>query len=260
MRAIVTGASGTVGKALIEALEAAGHEAIAWDRARVSIEDYGEMKYFVESAHADIIYHLALASKPTGIQNESWLVNYHWPSELAWISRELGLRFVYTSTVMVWNSSLNGPYYPTTPPNETEGYGAEKHRTEERVFAQNPLATVARLGWQIGREAGSNNMVDYLTKTFKADGRIRASRLWQPACSFVEDTADALVRLGKMDSGLYLLDSNTDSSFFHIVCALQDLLATNWKIEMNEDFVYDQRMVDGRLRLPPLRDRLKTLH
>lgn len=260
MKAIVTGAGGTVGRALVKALQARKHEVVPWDRSAVPIDQYEPMEDFVRSTGADIIYHLAIASKPTGVANEPWLVNYHWPSELAWITRSLGLRYVFTSTVMVWTDRARGPFTPETPPDAGTGYGADKHLIEERVFHQNPLSTVVRLGWQIAETAGGNQMVDYLDRLQKSQGMIRASSRWLPACSYLEDTADALVRLGSMDCGLYLLDGNSGGWSFHeIACAIRDKQRFDWEVRETTEFVQDQRMIDPRLKVTPLSKHLPTL-
>lgn len=260
MKAIVTGANGTVGSALVQALKAKKHTVIPWDRSAVPIDNYAAMEDFVRQSGADIVYHLAIASRPTGVANEAGLVNHHWPSELAWITRHLGLRFVFTSTVMVWSEKTKGPFTPTTAPDSGSGYGEERHRIEERIFHQNPLSTVVRLGWQIAETPGGNHMVDYLDRMQKSQGVIRASSKWLPACSYLEDTADGLLQLAEMDCGLYLLDSNAGGWSFHeIACALRDKQRFDWDIRETTEFVQDQRMIDPRMKVASLNKRLPTL-
>ncbi len=259
LRAIVTGARGTLGAVLCQRIVSAGGEAIPWDRARVPIDDYGAMEHFVRESGASAIFHLALASKPTGIENEGWLVNWQWPSELAWIARQLGVPFVYTSTVMVYTNAVPGPRDPATPADETEGYGAEKRRAEEQVLHQNPGAIVARLGWQIGSAPGTNNMIDFLERTNRESGAIRASTRWIPACSFLEDTADALLSLPGAGSGIHHVEGNSTGLDFHrIATGLNALHGNRWRIVATDDFVLDQRLRDTRVpvgcveaRLPP---------
>src|SRR5882724_2031503 len=102
MKAIITGANGTVGSALVKFLQSQGHWVVVWDRAAVPIDRYQPMEDFVRREKPDALFHLAIASRSTGVPNESWLVNYEWSSELAWVTRQLGLRFVFTSSVMVF--------------------------------------------------------------------------------------------------------------------------------------------------------------
>src|SRR5262249_62128952 len=165
-----------------------GDTVIPWDRSRVPVDRYAPMEAFLAEARADAVVHVALASTPTGREGETWLVNYEWPSEIAWITRGLGVRFVYASTALVFTDGAPGPRtkdsVPDAPPES--GYGYEKRRAEERVLAQNPAAIVARLGWQIGGPPGSNNMIAHLDRMANEAGRVRASTRWFPACSFVD--------------------------------------------------------------------------
>jgi dTDP-4-dehydrorhamnose reductase len=62
------------------------------------------MEAFVRGHAPDVLYHLAIASQSTGRgPNESWQVNYEWSSELAWITRSLGVRRVFASTATVFS-------------------------------------------------------------------------------------------------------------------------------------------------------------
>ena len=259
MKALVTGARGTVGVALTRALERDGHQVIAWDRAQVPIDDYHAMERFVRDAAPDVIFHLAIASQPTGRDRESWLVNYEWSSELAWIARVLDVALVFTSTVMVFSNQARGPFTRDSVPDAHEGYGFEKRCAEERVRYQNPAARIVRLGWQIGDAPGSNNMIDFFDRQQAQHGCVRASTRWYPATSFLDDTAAGLLQIAAMPADLYLLDANTSSTFHDIAQALSLRHGDPWRIEPTGDFVYDQRMHDPRIRMPSLAERLPEL-
>jgi dTDP-4-dehydrorhamnose reductase len=259
MKAIITGAHGTVGFALSKHLTVQGHQVVAWDRAVVPIDRYQPMEDFVRQERPDVLFHLAIASRSTGVTNEFWLVNYEWTSELAWITRQLGVRFVFTSSVMVFSDNAKGPFTVDSEPDAPQGYGYEKRMAEQRVFYQNPDAVVARLGWQIGETAGSNNMIDFFEKKAVTGEGIAASHKWYPACSFVRDTAGALTWLATAKPGLYLIDSNTRWNFHQIASALNEKHGRRWKIITNDDFVFDQRMVDPRVPIPSLQRTLSTL-
>ena len=257
MKTIITGARGTVGSALAKHLAGQGHQVVAWNRDAVPVDQYQPMEDFVRREKPDALFHLAVASKPTGKPNESWLVNYEWTSELAWIARQFGVRYVFTSTVMVFSDKAKGPFTLESVPDAPEGYGYEKRMAEQRVFHQNPNAIFVRLGWQIGDAPGSNNMIDYFEKQMKQHGRIKVSRKWLPACSFLQDTAAALAQLAGKAPGLYMIDANAKWSFYDIACALNRKHGDRWKIVPTDDFTYDQRMIDPRVRVPSLQSRLR---
>jgi dTDP-4-dehydrorhamnose reductase len=259
MKAIITGANGTLGKVLSQALESQNYEVIAWDRQAVPIDDYQAMEDFVRSVQPKMLFHLATSSTPTGRENEGWLVNYEWTSELAWICRQLDVRFIFTSSVMVFTDFAKGPFTIHSIPDANEGYGYEKRQAEQRSLAQNPNAVVARIAWQIGESIGGNHMLDFLENQMAEKGEIHASTQWYPACSFLKDTAATLIDLADSEAGLYLIDSNRSWTFYEIVCALNDAHGNRWKVVPTEDFVYEQRMVDDRVKIPSLKARLVTL-
>jgi dTDP-4-dehydrorhamnose reductase len=259
MKAILTGAAGTVGSAMATHLRELGHQVSTWNRRVVPIDRYQPMEDFVRRERPDVLFHLAIASRSTGIANESWVVNYEWTSELAWITRQLDVRFVFTSSVMVFTNNAKGPFTVESVPNAGEGYGCEKRMAEQRVFHQNPQAVVARLGWQIGERVGSNNMIDFLAKQSASNGSVQASRKWYPACSFVRDTAPALLWLASATPGLYLIDSNTRWNFHQIASALNEKHGRRWNVIGIDDFVYDQRMIDPRVPIPSLQSTLPSL-
>jgi dTDP-4-dehydrorhamnose reductase len=259
MRALVTGSNGTVGNVLCHKLARAGWGLVRWDRSEVSIDHYESMEAFVRRERPDVLFHLAAASQPAEQQpsgpEESWRVNYQWTSELAWITRELGIGFVFTSTVMVFTDARPGPYTIASRPDATHDYGMEKRRAEERVFEQNPEAKVARLGWQIGGDLRGNQMAAWLAQR----AQVRASARWIPACSFIEDTADALLWIAGARPGLYHVDSNEGWSFYDLACALRRRHEAQWSIEPTWAWAYDQRLLDGRIAMPKLAERLPEL-
>ncbi len=224
----------------------------------VPIDNYAAMDRFIQDVAPDVLFHLAVASQPTpskATDTEAWRVNYEWTSELAWIARERKVSFVFTSTVMVFTEGRPGPYTIACRPDAAYDYGHDKREAERRVFKQNPDARVARLGWQIGDELHGNHMAAWLAK----HGELRASTRWIPACSMVDDTAAALLRVSAARPGLYHVDSNEGWSFYDVACALKERHGADWKIEATADRAYDQRLLDPRLSLPPLAERLPQL-
>lgn len=259
VRALITGASGTVGTALQQYLTKKRVEIIPWNRREVPLDDYAAIEQFVQSVRPDTIFHLAIPSQPEGIKNEAWMVHYHWSGELAWLARQHAINFVFTSSVMVYSDDQPGPYHPETKPAADSGYGKDKLRAEQRVRYQNPGAVVVRLGWQIGDQPGGNHMVSHLHREMVSKGVIRASRRWLPACSFLDDTVATLTNLVQMPGDVYLLDANEHWSYYDIVTALNRQQGNPWQIEADDEFVHDQRMIDDRVKVSSLRQSLTTL-
>ena len=259
MKALLTGSRGTVGSALAALLRGRGHEVVGWDRAHVPLDAYAVMEAYVRGVAPDVLFHLAIPSTPTGRDGEAALVHHHWTGELAWICRQLGVRLVFASTVMVFSDRARGPFTPESEPDAPGGYGRDKREAEARAIAQEPRARVVRLGWQIGDAPGSNQMVDFAERRMAEAGAVRASARFYPACAFLEDTAAALLRAAELPPGVYLADSNQGWTFPEILRALAARLGAAWRVEETDDFAQDQRMIDARLGMPSLRSRLPSL-
>ena len=256
-RALITGSTGTIGSALVKLLEQQGWEIFAWDRKVVPIDDYYKMENFIKLIRPDVLFHLAYTTD----SNQSWFVNYEWTSELAWLTRILHIKFVFTSTNLVFSHNKQGPFMQHSIPDAHEGYGFEKRKSEERIMQQNPHAIIARLGWQISPEGGSNNMINFFHKKLNGKNAVRCSTQWVPACSFLEDTCRKLLDLATIfPSGIYMLDSNQQWSMFEIASALTKKYGYGWKVEPVNDFGWNSRMIDERMNMPSLQTKLPHLH
>lgn len=221
--------------------------------------DLEASRAYVQELRPDRILHLAVASRPSGADDEGWRINCQWPVELARAAAGVGAGFLFTSTAMVFSNDAVGPFTLEHPPDAPVGYGYEKHQAERAVMDAHPGAVVVRLGWQIGEGRTGNQMRAHLHREVAEHGRVRASTRWLPACSFLPDTVDALLDLAARDAGLYMVDANERWSYFEIVRALRDSAGESWDIDPTIDFVYDQRLLDARVLLPSLASRLPAL-
>lgn len=260
MKILVTGAHGTLGRPLCHFLATAGHHVIRWDRALIPPDRDDLAEAFIKEMRPDALFHLAIASQTTGKPGEAWQVNVEWPGQLAHLCARYDVRFVMTSTTMVFTYQNPGPYDHESQPDAQEGYGYEKFMAERRVFEANDAATIVRLGWQIGAPEGGNTMVDYLESHMARDGEIQASVRWLPACSFIPDTCAMLADLLEKPPGLYMFDCNDRWSFYQIAVALNQKHGGFWRVKPTDSYVHDQRMRDPNLvEYPKLEQRLPEL-
>jgi dTDP-4-dehydrorhamnose reductase len=253
MKLLITGLNGTLAPKVALAAERLGYEVVGWDRARVPPDDAAAAGSWLERCSPDAVMHLAMGSE-------------HWAAQLAAFAAQRGLPFIFTSTAMVFHHQPDGPHAPGDRRTAQDDYGRYKIRCEDAVQAANADAVIARIGWQIDADGRGNNMLAALRDWQATQGRVAASRAWRPACSFMEDTAAALLALLQApEAGVHHLDSNAEEAhgFDRIVQALQQRFkATGWRIVPTEDYRHDQRLVAGptqQVRLPPLSGRLPAL-
>lgn len=204
----------------------------------------------------NVVFNFAVAGGQG--QLEAQAINVDLPVWLADASAEMDFRLVHTSSVMVFDSSHQGPYRLDSQATASEGYGLQKKQAEDGVMARADIPkshiTVARLGWQIGPDPTQNTMRRFLeNQAIQNAGRIRASTLWIPSCSRLEHTAGMLWELVHREPGLYQIEGNPGLSFADIVTELRSEYGDRpWTIERTEDFVYNQRMIDHRIDMPML--------
>lgn len=243
MNALVTGMNGTLAPALARAIRSGGGTVAAWDRAVVPIEDAAAGRALLRCARPDVFFHLA-----TGPAD--------WAERCAHLCAEAGIGFVFTSTVSVFGAAQRGPFTPDATPAPDKDYGRYKRDCERRVQAAHPEARVVRLGWQIGTTDDGNHMGAFLDRTHGERGRVEASARWRPACSFLDDTAEALVAAADLAAGLYHLGGNPGLSFFEIATRLNRLRGEPWTVVEAEEPERDARLLDDRLRVRPITERL----
>ena len=247
MRVLITGLNGTLAPHLAAQAEAAGWQVLAWHRQQVDPADAAASARFLEELRPQAIVHLAMGSES-------------WAAQLAAHARLAGIPFLFTSSAMVFHHEPDGPHRLEDAPGAQDDYGRYKLRSEAAIWQANPGAIIARIGWQIDPAAQGNNMLAALDGWQAEQGKVEASRLWIPACSFMGDTAAALWQLLREDArGLHHLDSNAGEAwrFDEVAGALARRFARPWRIEVTDGYRHDQRLLGGQARMPGLGARLQ---
>ncbi|MBC7380144.1 MAG: sugar nucleotide-binding protein [Burkholderiaceae bacterium] len=250
MKLLVTGLKGTLAPKLAHAAHQQGVEVLAWDRHQIDPSDSVAAQAWLAEQRPDAIAHLAMGPSD-------------WAAVLAAYAAQQQLPMLFTSTAMVFDHQPDGPHRPQDTRTAKDDYGRYKIACEDAIAAANPSATIARIGWQIDATAPGNNMVMALDDWQRREGKVAASSAWRPACSFMEDTAAALLALLLAPvAGVVHLDSNADEghSFDALVRALREHLGrSEWQVSVHADYRHDQRLVGGEGRVPGLSTRLPAL-
>jgi dTDP-4-dehydrorhamnose reductase len=245
-RVLVTGLNGTLAPVLADTLRARGMTVVGWDRRRVPPDDDTACLAELQRLRPAAVFHLALGGEAWAGLLAAWCARHEVP-------------FVFTSTAMVFDQEPDGPHRIDDPRTAKDDYGRYKIRCEDAIRQASNGAIVARIGWQIGDRRGGNNMLEALWRMAENDGVIRASTRWRPACSFMSDTAEALVRLaaGGRPNTCHLDSNVADALSFHeIVLRLRALHKAAWPVEAVDEYIHDQRLLDDVRWLPDLAERL----
>ena len=259
MKALVTGAGGALGRELVHHLKKVDAEVITWNPQRLPPNQWQAATTFLDEIMPDVVYHLASPPVEVDYGAETEFLYVNWSARLAEWCRLRSVVFVVTSTVLVFSRRARGPFGLNIEADAEEGLGFLKRQAEQAVLRVNPDATVVRLGWQIANEPDYDNLEDFFGKTMTQDRVVRASRRWLPSCSFIDETARAVLALGLGDPGLHHFNANQRWSSFDIAQALNLRHGERWQVIANDDVTGDQRMLDPRLRPSPLEESLPEL-
>ena len=241
MRLLITGLSGTLAPFLARAARAQGHAVLGWDHRSLGFADARAF----DLLRPDAVAHLAMAGAAES-------------AALAVLAHQRGLPFLVTSTAMVFHHQPDGPHAVGDLRTAQDGYGQAKIAMEDAVCAAHPRASVVRIGWQIDEQARGNNMLAALDRWQAEQGEVAASSAWIPACSFMSDTATALLQL-LARPGVHHVDSNAEEAwrFDELVAALARRFArSHWRLRAHQDYRHDQRLAGGAAWVAPLSARL----
>ncbi len=260
MKAIITGASGAIGQYLVSYLRLRGWKTLSWNRDMVGITDHHQMALFISRIKPDLVFHLAsYDGSENGIKNESWQVNYNWPTQLAEICQQNAVRLFYLSSSEVFKHTHQGPFAKTQQTVEVKGLGYEKRMAEQQIMTASPLASIIRLGWQLSLTHNLNKLAHSLLNPQPGHKHVELSSQYYPACSFIEDSCAAIETLVSYPPGLYQLDSNRKWSLYDIGQALTKEFKVSYKIDKVSRPIKDRRMLETCFTMPSLHHRLHFL-
>jgi dTDP-4-dehydrorhamnose reductase len=210
MRALVIGASGQVGGALLEALRARGHEALgtythhlAEGLAPLDVTDRAAVERAVSAARPDWVL------CPAGLTHVDYCEEH--PADAFAINRDgalhaareagrVGAGFVFYSTEYVFDGE-RGPYAEEDPAHPLSVYGRSKWEGERAVLAETARALVVRTTVVYGPDRQEKNFVYQLIRNCRSGQgmRIPADQVSSP--TYNVDLAQATVELCERDLG-----------------------------------------------------------
>jgi dTDP-4-dehydrorhamnose reductase len=150
VKVLVSGASGQVGRALLDAVPA-GIQAVGLSRQELDITDDRAVLECVQRHRPDVVINTAAYTAVDRAESESELaarVNVHGPRNLALALQGNRSRLVHVSTDYVFDGTSARPYPPEAATNPLSTYGRTKRAGEEAVLQLLPdRSVVLRTSW-----------------------------------------------------------------------------------------------------------------
>jgi len=236
MRALVIGASGQVGAALLQALRARAHDAVGTyahypvdGLAPLDITDRAAVERAIEDTRPDWILcpaGLSHVDYCEGHPAEASAINRDGTRDAARLARRAGAGFVFYSSEYVFDGE-RGPYAEDDPAHPLSVYGRSKWEGERAVLAEIERAIVVRTTVVYGPDPQEKNFVYQLIANCRGAREMRIAMDQVSSPTYNVDLARATVELCERDlRGVYHLagDGVMDRmTFAQLACRVFDL-------------------------------------
>lgn len=272
MRALVIGASGQMGAALVRVLRARGHEAVGtWAHhaypglVPLDLADGAALERLLCEHRPDWVLCPAALSHVDYCEDhveEAFAVNVHAPLAAARAAARAGAGFVYYSSDYVFDG-VSGPYVEEHPPHPLGVYGRSKAEGERAVLGALDRALVVRTSVVYGPERQEKNFVYQLIRACRGGQDFRPAVDQRASPSYNEDVATATVECCEREErGIWHLagaDTLDRMAFARLVCRVFELdgsrLTPATTSELGQKAA---RPLDGGLDVGKARRLLKT--
>jgi dTDP-4-dehydrorhamnose reductase len=153
MRLLVTGAAGMLGRDVVVAAEAAGHDVIALARRDLDLTHPSLVRSAVQSARPDSVVNCAGWTDVDGAEEaeeQATRVNGSGAGAVAAAAAAAGAHMVHVSSDYVFDGTATKPYTESDPTGPVSAYGRSKLAGERAVAEASPQAAIVRSSWLFG--------------------------------------------------------------------------------------------------------------
>ncbi|HSF19869.1 MAG TPA: dTDP-4-dehydrorhamnose reductase [Vicinamibacteria bacterium] len=196
MRILVTGASGLLGKLVVETAARRLHEVSGLKRTELDITDRASVRRAIHEFSPSIVINCAAYTDVDGAEREperAFQVNAGGAAHVAEAARELGAGIVHVSTDYVFDGQAHRPYREDDVTAPLSRYGRSKLEGELRVASAHPEGhVIVRTAWLYGPGKG---FVDWARGRLERGDELRLIEDQTGSPTSAREFAGALVRL-----------------------------------------------------------------
>ncbi|MBI2940623.1 MAG: dTDP-4-dehydrorhamnose reductase [Chloroflexi bacterium] len=216
MRVLVTGCTGQLGHALVEALHR--HQCVGLDRAGLDIADRPRVAAALAEVQPDVVINAAAYTDVDGCERDperAYRINAVGPQLLALACREVGAALAQISTDYVFDGLNDEPYWEFDEPHPLNVYGRSKLAGERYVQTLHQRHYIVRTAWLYG-DPGRN-----FVKTI-----LRAARE-RPELQVVDDERGSPTAARDLAIAVARLIESEAYGLYHLV---NDGVASRWEL------------------------------
>lgn len=194
---MITGANGQLGRDLVIAGAAAGHEVCAFERSTLDLGRPADVRAAVRAVEPDVVINAGAWTAVDACESDparAFTLNGAAVGWLAEACDEVGAHLIHVSTDYVFDGTKASPYVESDEPNPRSVYGASKLLGEQRAAELGDRAAIVRTSWVCGEHGA--NMVRTILRLHGAGVPLAFVDDQRGHPTFTGDLAPLLVRLG----------------------------------------------------------------
>lgn len=194
---LITGATGTLGKALARACEWRGIDYLLTARTELALDDEAAIRRVLEESRAWGVINAAGWVRVDEAETEAAAcvaANAQGALRLARVCAELDLPFVGFSTDLVFDGSTLRPYVETDPPAPLSVYGASKVQAEHEILGLGGRALMVRAG-AFFSPYDPHNFAAQVVRTLTGGLQLAAAEDLVVSPTYVPDLVEAVLDL-----------------------------------------------------------------
>jgi dTDP-4-dehydrorhamnose reductase len=194
MRCVVTGKTGQIVTALIEAGQRRGIEIIALGRPELDLADPATITSAIQNARADIVINAAAYTGVDHAESDpaiAMAINATGAGAVAAAASVIGAPILHLSTDYVFSGETTGAYVETDQPDPRSVYGHTKLAGEGLVARSNPRHVIVRTSWVFS--AHGQNFLRTMLRLAQTRASIGVVGDQRGSPSYAPDIADALL-------------------------------------------------------------------
>jgi dTDP-4-dehydrorhamnose reductase len=216
LRAIVTGAAGLVGRAVVAHFASMGVEVASFDHAALDISDASAVRAAFEKVQPEAVVNCAAWTDVDDCEfdrERAIKVNAHGPEALANACRRANAVLITISTDYVFDGEKDGFYTQRDQPNPQSVYAVSKLEGERRAHTSWARTIVVRTGYIFG--PGGKNFLSTVIERGRRGERLAAIEDSFGTPTYARDLAERLYQLAELDlPGTYhVVNSGGGASF-----------------------------------------------
>ncbi|MBM3251167.1 MAG: dTDP-4-dehydrorhamnose reductase [Candidatus Omnitrophica bacterium] len=235
MRALVTGADGMLGSALLPLLEKDGYETFPTDivllnpkTQHLDIRDQDKIKSYVNMVSPQIIFHLAAETNVDKCELENkhaYTTNALGTKNIALVCKENDIIMVYISTCGVFDGKKGAPYTELDIPNPISVYTRSKFEGEKVVEGLLKKYFIFRAGWMMGGGKKDKKFIVKIVELTKTKNILTVVDDKRGCPTFTKDFSAGIIKIVKLGRyGLFHLTNKGSATRYDIACKIVEYL------------------------------------